>query len=41
MATRRTAPMPPALRAHMEALTAAHGSLPWPEEAGKGIAIRR
>jgi acyl-CoA thioester hydrolase len=41
MATRRTAPMPPALRAHMEALTAAHGDLPWPEEAGKGIAVRR
>ena len=41
IATRRTAPMPPELRAHMEALTAAHGSLPWPEEAGKGIAIRR
>ncbi len=39
--TRRTAPMPPAVAAEVDALWAAHENLPRPPEAGRGIALRR
>lgn len=41
MTTRRAAEMPPEIYAQVEALGRAHRALPWPEQAGKGMAIRR
>ena len=37
----RSAVFPPAIQARVEALQAAHAALPWPEVAGRGIALRR
>jgi acyl-CoA thioester hydrolase len=39
MTVRRTAPWPQDLRARLEALKTASASLPWPERAGRRIAI--
>jgi acyl-CoA thioester hydrolase len=37
----RGAAFPPAVQARVEALRAAHASLPWPAVAGQGIALKR
>ncbi|WP_417515707.1 thioesterase family protein [Minwuia sp.] len=41
MATRRSAEMPDHLFARVEEMGQAHAKLPWPEQAGKGMALRR
>ncbi|PJK31643.1 thioesterase family protein [Minwuia thermotolerans] len=41
LATRRTAAMPDDLYARVEKLGLAHRDLPWPEQAGRGMKIRR
>ncbi|HXH01781.1 MAG TPA: thioesterase family protein [Candidatus Competibacteraceae bacterium] len=40
-ASPRAAPFPPGVAERVQALQAAHGSLPWPERAGRGIALKR
>lgn len=37
----RAAPFPPAIMARLEVIYAAHAALPRPEQAGRGIGIRR
>jgi acyl-CoA thioester hydrolase len=37
----KVAPYPPDILANIEAMRAAHAGLPWPERAGRSIAIRR
>lgn len=41
MTTRRSAAMPPEIFARVEELGTAHRALPWPEQAGRAMAIRR
>ena len=41
LAQRRPAPMPARLAAQLDAITAAHAALGWPEGAGEAIAVRR
>lgn len=40
-ATRRSAPLPPPQRARLAALMDAHRDLPWPDEVGAPLGIRR
>ncbi len=41
MAAGKSAPMPPDLRARVQAVLAAHAALPVPSQAGRNIAIKR
>ena len=41
MAAGRSAPMPPELQARVQAILAAHATLPRPAQAGRSIAIKR
>ncbi|MEQ9361593.1 MAG: thioesterase family protein [Rhodospirillales bacterium] len=41
LASRRTAPFPPPVLAHLERLKAAHGTLPEPSQAGRRIVMKK